>query len=353
MIHLSQPRSILLSLLYLLCCHCTMTSGKISLVTHTQEISPDDEMIPASTLKIVSAWMAWHTLGPHFTYQTSLHHCSDGHYLKLSYDPTQKYQDLKKLITPYNLKHTSLTIIPTGLLEAFHPQWLIEDTTARYSQPLAPWINQENTTHTSLQELSDKLQWQGQPLRMESQLPDNCRIVSTHRSLPLSEILSSALLHSNNLTMDSIWITMAEHLSSHPVHSWQQAALINHSWLKHTHPSLGQGIHIVDGSGLSRMNLVKPKAMLNILDEMAHDTDFFTWLRASLPQAGLNGTMKYRFTDQPHPPIVAKTGTMTGIKSLVGWVIYPNTVTPFVWFEQYIEKATPDHTILASISDDS
>lgn len=80
------------------------------------------------------------------------------------------------------------------------------------------------------------------------------------------------------------------------------------------------GYRIADGSGLSRSNLVTPRAIVSILRAMhsAKGNDIFL---ASLPVAGTSGTLKHRLrqtTAQGH--VYAKTGTLKGVRALSGYV---------------------------------
>jgi D-alanyl-D-alanine carboxypeptidase/D-alanyl-D-alanine-endopeptidase (penicillin-binding protein 4) len=80
------------------------------------------------------------------------------------------------------------------------------------------------------------------------------------------------------------------------------------------------GYRIADGSGLSRSNLVTPRAIVSILRAMysAKGKDIFL---ASLPVAGTSGTLKHRLrqtTAQGH--VYAKTGTLKGVRALSGYI---------------------------------
>jgi D-alanyl-D-alanine carboxypeptidase/D-alanyl-D-alanine-endopeptidase (penicillin-binding protein 4) len=80
---------------------------------------------------------------------------------------------------------------------------------------------------------------------------------------------------------------------------------------------------LVDGSGLSRRNLVTPEAFVETLRGMAK-TPAGSVYRASLPVAGKSGTLKDRFQNTSAEGIVqAKTGTLTGVVSLSGYVNSP------------------------------
>ena len=79
-----------------------------------------------------------------------------------------------------------------------------------------------------------------------------------------------------------------------------------------------------DGSGLSRRNLISPEALVQTLRAIAQTTDFEVF-RNSLPVAGVSGTLQNRFRNTPAQDILqAKTGTMTGVSALSGYLNPPN-----------------------------
>ena len=80
---------------------------------------------------------------------------------------------------------------------------------------------------------------------------------------------------------------------------------------------------LVDGSGLSRKNLVSPEALVQTLKVMAQSPDASTYL-ASLPVAGISGTLLRRFRDTTaQGNLHAKTGTMSGVSALSGYLDVP------------------------------
>ncbi|PRY88059.1 D-alanyl-D-alanine carboxypeptidase/D-alanyl-D-alanine-endopeptidase [Mongoliibacter ruber] len=72
----------------------------------------------------------------------------------------------------------------------------------------------------------------------------------------------------------------------------------------------------VDGSGLSRHNLVTPRSMITLMEKIdkAMPRDQLLQL---LPQGGINGTLKNNYK-APRPYIFAKTGTISNNHALVG-----------------------------------
>jgi D-alanyl-D-alanine carboxypeptidase/D-alanyl-D-alanine-endopeptidase (penicillin-binding protein 4) len=90
-------------------------------------------------------------------------------------------------------------------------------------------------------------------------------------------------------------------------------------YIKKTHmtdfPDLPQW---VDGSGLSRHNLVTPRSMITLmvkLDNLLPRNE----LMQLLPQGGINGTLKNNYKAR-RPYVFAKTGTISNHNSLVGLV---------------------------------
>ena len=84
------------------------------------------------------------------------------------------------------------------------------------------------------------------------------------------------------------------------------------------------GYILADGSGLSRQNLVSPEALVQTLRLMAN-SPLISIYRDSLPVAGTSGTLKNRFNNTSAQGIVrAKTGTLTGVSALSGYVEVAN-----------------------------
>lgn len=82
--------------------------------------------------------------------------------------------------------------------------------------------------------------------------------------------------------------------------------------------------HLVDGSGLSRRNLVTPNAIAQLLQGMLK-TDQAEIFRSSLAVAGVSGTLENRFQSTPlQGNLQGKTGTLTGISALSGYVELPH-----------------------------
>ena len=107
---------------------------------------------------------------------------------------------------------------------------------------------------------------------------------------------------------------------------------------------------LVDGSGLSRKDLISPQALVQTLKGMAK-SPYASVFRASLPVAGKNGTLKYRFKDIPPAGLVqAKTGTMTGVITLAGYVNAPN-YGPVVFSIMVNQTEQPIRTVRNAIDE--
>ncbi|WP_323256474.1 D-alanyl-D-alanine carboxypeptidase/D-alanyl-D-alanine-endopeptidase [Spirulina sp. CCNP1310] len=89
-----------------------------------------------------------------------------------------------------------------------------------------------------------------------------------------------------------------------------------------------EGYRWVDGSGLSRQNLLSPAAVLQLLQAIGQH-QYADVFRASLPLGGESGTLRNRFRN-PALGVYAKTGTMTGISTLSGY-LQPEGGEPWVF----------------------
>ncbi len=85
---------------------------------------------------------------------------------------------------------------------------------------------------------------------------------------------------------------------------------------------------LIDASGLSRQNLVSPKTLVRTLALMFKPSELDTQYQQSMAVAGVSGTLKNRFRDTSvRGNFWGKTGTLTGVGSLSGYLFTPNDFT--------------------------
>lgn len=80
-----------------------------------------------------------------------------------------------------------------------------------------------------------------------------------------------------------------------------------------------EGLSYMDGSGLSRGNVVTPIAQAKFLTSLMKQNYFKTYFD-SLPIAGQTGTLKSMFQGEGYGQIFAKTGTLNKVKTLAGYM---------------------------------
>jgi D-alanyl-D-alanine carboxypeptidase/D-alanyl-D-alanine-endopeptidase (penicillin-binding protein 4) len=152
--------------------------------------------------------------------------------------------------------------------------------------------------------------------------PEDARSVSDHVSMTLGELLVPFLKLSNNGHAEVLTKAMGRQVYGEG--SWPAGIRAARTALA----SLGvdtSALRIVDGSGLSRQDLLTNQQITNLLVAAQARTWFPTWY-ASLPIAGepdrlIGGTLRSRMTGTPAAHNVhAKTGSLTGVNALSGYV---------------------------------
>jgi D-alanyl-D-alanine carboxypeptidase/D-alanyl-D-alanine-endopeptidase (penicillin-binding protein 4) len=145
---------------------------------------------------------------------------------------------------------------------------------------------------------------------------DQPTVIHTHRSRPLAELAQAMLKDSINLYAEA-----AMRLNVAPgVFSNNDAALAGvkqrlEAW--GVDPTEHQ---LVDGSGLSRRDAVTAEALLVVLRRM-HAAGATSPFLAALPSAGVDGSLASRMrATAAEGNVRAKTGTMSNIRSLAGYV---------------------------------
>lgn len=149
-------------------------------------------------------------------------------------------------------------------------------------------------------------------------------------SLPVAQLLRTANQESNNLYAESLLRTLGKASTADaqaPTLSALEAGL---EALKLTLTRIGvrsDDYQLVDGSGLSRHNLVSPAAVVQTLQAMAHSNNASVY-RASLSVAGSSGTLQHRFLNTPVAGhLHGKTGFLSGAMALSGYLDRPDGST--------------------------
>ncbi len=162
-------------------------------------------------------------------------------------------------------------------------------------------------------------------------------LLSSHRSKPIAQIMADTLKPSDNLYADSLFLHTAAKLSGTPL-DWQQAQPVIKNFLQQqTGISLESAI-LTDGSGLSRQDLLSAQQTVDLLRFLhAHFPLAYEYI-AALPIAGQDGTLQRRFRKPSQQGLLrAKTGTMTGVMSLSGYLYTANA--HILAFAIFINKA--------------
>ena len=98
-----------------------------------------------------------------------------------------------------------------------------------------------------------------------------------------------------------------------------QAMLAMAGWMARAGLAPGDAL-LEEGSGLSRKNLLKPDAVIQVLAYMDRQPEAAAF-RSLLPVAGVDGTLRARLRSTPaQGNLAAKTGTLRGTHALSGYV---------------------------------
>ena len=175
------------------------------------------------------------------------------------------------------------------------------------------------------------------------------RELAAVQSAPLSELIAETNINSNNLYAEALLKALATKTSERNQSTTGEGLKV----MKSTLSRIGvdpNAYRLVDGSGLSRKDLISPQALVQTLQGMAK-SPYASVFRASLPVAGKNGTLKYRFKDiAPQGLVQAKTGTMTGVITLAGYVNAPN-YGPVVFSIMVNQSEQPIRTVRSAIDE--
>ena len=287
-------------------------------------------MRPASTMKLVTAITALDRLGGDYEYQTRF--CYSGTlsgatlkgnlYVIGGFDPTLTADDVATMVE--SIREQGVDTIRGNLVADrtmketldYGEGWCWDDDNPMLI-PLT--IGRKDIFMTTFKR---ELQRQGVVLvggqLQEAPAPSNVRTLSTYRHA-IDVILERMLKDSDNFYAESMFYQTAAS-SGRKLAKATEARNITRQLIKRLGLG-GEQYRIADGSGLSLYNYVSPELLVRLLIHAYRTPDILKHLMPALPIAGVDGTLKKRMIDTPaYDNVKAKTGTVTGISALAGYL---------------------------------
>jgi D-alanyl-D-alanine carboxypeptidase/D-alanyl-D-alanine-endopeptidase (penicillin-binding protein 4) len=145
----------------------------------------------------------------------------------------------------------------------------------------------------------------------EAAAPSGAAVLASDQSQSLGQLMTPLLKDSNNMMAEALVKTAGKSFGN-------GVNQLSTKWR-----GLGvdpNAVEIFDGSGMSRMDEFSPDDLVSVLLKAKTKPWFAAW-QASLPVAGVDGTLANRMKNTPAANNVkAKTGSMSGVSALSGYV---------------------------------
>lgn len=340
--------------------------------------------LPASNTKLLTTLLALETLGSAYRFETLLltdgvikkHTLKGNVYLKGSGDPTLTSTDLADLIKTLHTKGVR-TITGDFCLDrddfdydCFVPGEVINNLGFSWNPGVSAFIvdgkpigiYETNTVHfmdqtkvidmffdgvTLLETLLEKYS-----IRLEGKIvlkkaPASAQQLAIHTSEPLPALLAVVMKNSDNLYSNCLFKRIGATIYSTPG-TWQKGI----NAMKHfLHTKVGfspESFSIMDGAGRSRYNLLSPAQIIMLLT-WATKQPYYSLFLDTLAHG--DGTLSKRMPGIAHR-IKAKTGTLSGVSSLLGYIEFDHDTLAFSIFTNgYISRTLDDHPCKASVED--
>lgn len=271
--------------------------------------------LPGSCLKVISGLAALDQLGEDFCFETKLVSVGNKGFLVGSGDPSFGFADLEELVLQF--KGDEL-LIDSDVFEGpvMGPGWMWDEEPAYWCVPMNGLNLEHNFIEGRVVERPEVLaaviagglmERRGMKVRVGlGKAPQNGEVIAVHRSEPLGELLKVSLKDSDNLYPECIFRKLGG--------SWEKSAEVVKGFLKERIGLDPEQLRIVDGSGLSRYNLITPHQMVEVLKGRQGSRVF----REALSVAGVDGTLRNRMRELY---VSGKTGSMTGVSCLCGYLM--------------------------------
>lgn len=287
---------------------------------------------PASTIKTVTAIAALDRLGVDYHFSTTLYYTGglrdssrtlQGNlYLVGGMDPHFGQEDLNAMAD--SLRALGIDTITGGL----YSDYSFRDR-KRWGAGWC-WDDDDNNPNLSpltfkgrdeaVMQLRRTLREKGivvQGGSYEGERPRDARLACTCRR-PIASVMRPMLKFSNNRCAESVFYQLAHHEGGRGASAKSGARAIGHTLRRAgLQPELYE---VADGSGLSLYNYVSAEMEVRLLRYAFSQKPIFNALYPLLPVAGRDGTLRKRMHGTAAQGNVhAKTGTVTGVRSLAGY----------------------------------
>lgn len=147
--------------------------------------------------------------------------------------------------------------------------------------------------------------------------PEDLILLARHKSLFLKDIVKETNKNSNNFFAEQLFKTLGYEM--YGLGSVENGLRASRELFNDMGINL-DNLYLVDGSGLSRLNMVTPRHVVNLLSYM-YKSEVFDSFYKSLPIAGIDGSLSSRMRrTSAENNVHAKPGYNTGISALSGYV---------------------------------
>jgi serine-type D-Ala-D-Ala carboxypeptidase/endopeptidase (penicillin-binding protein 4) len=314
---------------------------------------PFTQLVPASNNKVFTTAAALAKLGPNFRFRTPIFGniaSSNLETLRVigQGDPslnTNQLSSLTQQLRQRGVRQVKLLIGDDTVFQGdpFNPFWDEEDRGQGYAAPVNSLMLNENNIYTGavpnpgnyfVGAFRNMLNKSGIKVTQSTLVK---RTPAPPGEVELASVLSPALpsligetnLESNNVYAEALLKTLGRQQQPTPADTTNSGAVA----VKAALTELGVNPNrysMVDGSGLAERNQASAEAFVQTLQAMALHPNALVF-RRSLPVAGISGTLENRFRGTSAQGIVlAKTGTITGVVSLSGYIT-PTGTSPMVF----------------------
>jgi D-alanyl-D-alanine carboxypeptidase/D-alanyl-D-alanine-endopeptidase (penicillin-binding protein 4) len=164
-------------------------------------------------------------------------------------------------------------------------------------------------------------------------IPDSVKVsepLHVFESEPLPRVVDMMFKYSNNFVSEMLFKTLAAEFDSAATGSWEKGAALAMQWWR-DRGLPGEPI-IKNGSGMGNTNRYSAAQIVAVLEYVWNRKDILPEFLSALSVAGVDGTLKERFSGSPLKGIVrAKTGTLNnyGVSTLAGYILTPSATYAF------------------------